>query len=168
MTTVTAETTPTSASFTNSTYFAVPVASQEGGSQNVLYFSGELNSGPWVPVASNELNAYTKQRDTNKVTLFQPSAATVLARTSPPVVAVPNVTLFAAVARTLNLSESHSNYTQIGADGGLDISVSRNTTRGVILIFTKSATPGGEPTELIASPDPEIKNSIGGMDGGGG
>jgi hypothetical protein len=151
----------------NSTYFVVPVLPDEGSSQTVLYFTGELSSGTWTPIQPNEINAQTTKHKTNCVTLTQPDPATILARTNPPVQVDPNVTLFAAVARTLNLSESLDILFKINSTGGVDIPVAPNTKRGVILIFTKAATAGGEPTQLIASPDPEIKNSIGGDTGGG-
>jgi hypothetical protein len=96
------------------------------------------------------------------LTLNEPSFELVLAHTKLKKTELDlTVTLYAAVAKTLkesgndDLGHSYSP----DADGNMTIPVKADSVRGLILVFTKG--PAESPTQLIASTDPEIKNSTG-------
>ena len=76
-----------------------------------------------------------------------------------------DVSLFSAVARTLSTScILNSTFNASGPDGATSVMVpvSAGSTRGVILVFRYPAT--GVVQGLVASSDPEIKNTSGTSD----
>jgi len=150
------------------TYFVVPIVPETGTSENVWYYEEVSETEKWKKVSSKNLNARGQNRDAGKIMLLQPSTDTIRERTGLPLDKLDQtVALYAGVARTLTVSQDplESVY-PLAADGTLTIPVIAHTVRGLILVFSKWAGPGMPPypiTQLIASTDPEIKNTTGGI-----
>lgn len=147
------------------TYYVIPVVPGESSTESILYYEESSKTEDWKPVDANKLNARGQNRNAGMIKLIQPPAATITARTKLPLnILDQTVTLYAAVARTLAVTdELGAAYSLI--DGALIIPVLAETKRGLILVFTQTAGSGKVPTpvtKLIGSTDPEIKNSIGG------
>jgi hypothetical protein len=145
-----------SASDNPATYLVVPVIPQQTTSESVLYFHAVQGSNEWVPVSPKDLNAKVKNHNANKIRLKQPSDDEVKAHAN----LFPDYFDDAA-----QLDGLKSMFTP-GDDGVMTIPVNPGTTRGLILLFTKASDPDHPQlvTQLIASTDPEIKNSTGGRD----
>lgn len=71
----------------------------------------------------------------------------------------PSLTLFAAVAKTLQGTMLMPNLLN-AADGAVVVPVVDGTRRGLILVFSR--TTAGILSDLVATADPEIKNSTNG------
>lgn len=151
------------------TFYVVPVT-PDVSIENVLYYEGPLKSH-WTLVSSKDLNARKQDCNAGAIMLFQPTEDQILTSTSlKPTQLDPTVSLYAGVVKTLGMSDHLESYYALALDGTLTINVDANTTRGLILIFTQSEPLSGATTrypitKLIATTDPEIKNSIGGLDG---
>lgn len=154
------------------TYFVVPIIPFDNGTENVLYYQPVPKDGKnWSRVLSKDLNARGQNRNANKILLFQPSVDEIKANTDIPADMLDNnVTLYAGVAKTFKVTDGFESVYPLRSDGTLIIPVTAHTVRGLILVFTKSSGTGKTPravTQLIASPDPEITNSTGGLGDGG-
>lgn len=148
------------------TYFVVPIIPFGGSTQNVLYYEQLPNLPKWTRVDPKKLNARGQGCNANQILVYQPAIDTIIARTDlGSDVLDHSVNLYAGVAKTLGDSDSLPSMFPMGSDGTLVIPVTAETVRGLILVFTKTgaaAELGARITQLIASPDPEIKNSTGG------
>lgn len=154
-----------SASDKIATYYVIPVVPGEGSTENVLYYEELSKADKWKDVSPKNLNAKGQGHNADKIRLLQPTTATIIARTGLPVeILDQTANLYAGVARTLAVSEELPGVYPLGTDGALTIPVTVGTVRGLILVFTQAPASGVLPrpvTQLIASTDPEIKNSTG-------
>jgi hypothetical protein len=156
-----------SASDNPATYLVVPVIPQQTTSESVLYFHAVQGSNEWIPVSPKDLNAKVKNHNANKIRLKQPSDDEVKAHANLfPDYFDEAAQLYAGVAKTLGQDDGLKSMFTPGDDGVMTIPVNPGTTRGLILVFTKASDPDHPQlvTQLIASTDPEIKNSTGGRD----
>ncbi|MTV36308.1 hypothetical protein [Duganella radicis] len=151
------------------TYYVVPVT-PDIGIESVLYYEGPLKS-KWKSVSKKDLNAHNQGCNAGLVKLIQPSEDQILASTDlSPAQLDRTASLYCGVAKTLGEPDQLKSYYAIDADGSLTINVSKDTTRGLILIFTQTDPLNGDSTrypvrQLIATTDPEIKNSAIGTGG---
>ncbi|MEV4782031.1 hypothetical protein [Burkholderia sp. LMU1-1-1.1] len=152
------------------TFYVVPVVPNPTDTETVLYYQdGQHNEPLWVPANPKDLNARAQRCDANKVKLIQLSQQETRRGTGlPPAKLDATVRLYAGVAKTLDAWDELKSVYAAETDGSLIIDVAANSTRGLILVFTQTQTAvnGGTPpypvARLIASTDPEIKNSTGG------
>ncbi len=147
-------------------YYVVPVTPATGSTENVLY--GFIADGAWTTVPSNDLCSRRSGCTANQVTLQQLSAASASGVTGMDFDVDGldgSVQLYAAVARTLGVTTDPIATSMYSATAGaITIPVAPTTTRGVILVFTKTKEPGMPPDQiiqLIATTDPEIKGGVG-------
>ena len=165
MTTTTSAPSPASAHHRTATYFVVPVLPDTGKTENVRYYAADQGAKQWLAISPKDLDAKGQGCDANQIRLHQPSAESVLAHTDLTAGQLDgSATLYAGVARTLSTGTDPlpSGYT-VDSDGYMTIQVAQLSTRGLILVFSRTA--GGDPsasvTDLIATTDPEIKNGVG-------
>jgi hypothetical protein len=142
----------------------VPVKTGSDDVQSILYFENDPKSDQWAKVSSKNLNAKGKVH--GQIQLTQPDVKEIILHTDLSYDKLDeSVKLFAAVAKTLMGDEAgHDNLFSM-KNKAMTIPVSKGTVRGLILVFTKVGLGGsldGQIMQLIASPDPEIKNSTGG------
>jgi len=169
-----AESVPTSESVSDeiATYFVVPIIPFDNGTQNVLYYEPVSKvEKKWRKVSSKDLNARGQDRNANKILLLQPSVDMIVEHTDlGKDILDATVHLYAGVAKTFAVTDEFESVYPLSSDRTLIIPVAPETVRGLILVFTKASGTGKKPdaiTQLIASPDPEIKNSTGGVSDGG-
>lgn len=147
------------------TYYVVPVIPNDGSTENVMYYEEVSETEKWKKVSSKDLNARGQHRNAGKIKLLQPTTDTIITRTDLPFDMLDQTAhLYAGVARTLVVSDDLESVYPLGHDQSLTIPVTADTARGLILVFTKAPAVGMPPypiTQLIASTDPEIKNSTG-------
>jgi hypothetical protein len=151
------------------TYFVVPVIPDDGSTESILYFEEVAGTEKWGRVSSKNLNARGQGRNAGKIVLLQPAPEIITGHTDLPTDKLDTtVTLYAGVAQTLIISDDLDSVYPLSPDGTLTIPVTAHTTRGLILVFSKaSSLPPYAIMQLIGSTDPEIKNSTGGLGGGG-
>jgi hypothetical protein len=145
-------------------YFVVAIKSGDDNVQSIMYYETDRDSDQWKKVSAKNLNA--KGRVGGYIRLSQPDIKEVILRTELSYDKLDEtVQLFAGVAKTLfGEDKKHDNLFGL-ENGAMLIPVTKNTVRGLILIFSKVGVGGslaGKVMQLIASPDPEIKNSTGG------
>lgn len=148
------------------TYYVVPILTDGVSTENVLYFY--QFGGKYLKVLPNDLSSHRRGCTGNQVTLQQlyvmPGSA--IAGLDLDVDQIDNsVQLFAGVARTLKVETDPIPTSMYSANNGaITIPVEFGTSRGLILVFTKTPEPGMPPdqiTTLIATTDPEIKGGVG-------
>lgn len=144
----------------NATYYVVPVLSTGSTTQNTCYFEpGSSKGDKWKKVSPQNLNSKAQGLDSGSVTLCQPAWEEIIAYAGLPSGQLDQTaTLYAAVAKTLKVSDTLQSFFSPTIDGTMTIPVTAATARGVILVFSKTPPGGGGVTQLIASTDPEIKN----------
>jgi hypothetical protein len=136
------------------TYYVVPIVPGSGGTtENCFYYEkiATKDGHEWVKVPAKELNSKNGRQD---------RSSDLVQEINPPGTYDPSVTLFAGVAKTFDADRHLTNLFLAGVHQGrpiMVIPVADQTRRGVILVFAKES--GNVITELIASTDPEIKNS---------
>lgn len=147
-------------------YYIVPIMPDTGSTESVLY--GYIDDKKWVTVPSNDLCSRRSGCTGNQVTLRQ-----LVSMPGSDITGMEfnedqiddSVQLFAGVARTLRVESDPIPTTMYSANNGaITIPVEPGTTRGLILVFTKTPEPGMPPdriTQLIATTDPEIKGGVG-------
>jgi hypothetical protein len=147
-------------------YYVVPIMPDTGQTESVLY--GFIAAGKWIDVKPDDLCSRRAGCTANQVTLQQLSGMPGSDITGMNFHAGQidgTVQLFAGIARTLGVDPDPVPTSRYGATGGmLTIPVEPLTTRGLILVFTKTPEPGMPPdkiTQLIATTDPEIKGGVG-------
>lgn len=147
-------------------YYVVPIMPDTGQTESVLY--GFIAAGKWIDVQPDDLCSRRAGCTANQVTLQQLSGMPASDITGMKFDAGQidgSVQLFAGVARTLEVAIDPIPTTMYSAQGGLlTIPVEPGTTRGLILVFTKTPEPGmpaDRITQLIATTDPEIKGGVG-------
>lgn len=148
-------------------YYVIPVTmAGHSSAQGVEYFE-ERKKGEWTSVSSDALDSAGQTCRGDLVKLIQPSEYDI-ERHAPDMLSRldRSVTLFAAVARTFRGDEILPNFyaaTVIDNVPVMVISVMKGAPRGVILIFTRRDDANGTLAipimDLVASTDPEIKNS---------
>ena len=147
------------------TYYVVPVIPGEGSTETVLYYEESPTSDNWRLVSPKDLNAKHQGGNENKIKLLQPTPERIEKFAGlPSGILDETARLYAGVARAFAMYDDQGSVYPL-CDGALTIPVTSNTVRGLILIFTKGPASGTSPypvTQLIASTDPEIKNSTGG------
>ena len=161
---------PTPAQKKIATFYVVPVVPDSIDTETVLYYQDGQHDEPlWVPANPKDLNARDQRCSANKVRLVQPSQPDTRRGTGLPLSKLDaTVRLYAGVAKTLDAWDDLKSVYALETDGSLIIDVAADSTRGLILVFTQTQTAviGGTPpypvARLIASTDPEIKNSTGG------
>lgn len=158
------ESVPVPATNKIATYFVVPVVPDEGGIEEVRYYAARPDAGKWKPISSRNLNARGQGCSADCIRLHQPSREQILQHTGlHPDKLDPCATLYAGVARTLATDVELLPGTYGLEDGFMTIPVRPDSTRGLILVFSKTV-PGEFPhrvVKLIATTDPEIKNGVG-------
>ena len=140
-----------------STYSVVPYR-DSNGILHCLYLD---NTGKSVP--PDQLNC-AAQGGTVDFLCLQPLPTPVPANIRAAAAAVEGVTLFAAVAKTISDDDGLPNTYLADAQQRLVLPVMPNTRRATILIFSLSSAASGV-TGLVATTDPEIKNSTDGTTG---
>jgi hypothetical protein len=147
------------------TYYVIPVAPGEGSTQNLVYYEAVSGAPKWQKVSSKNLNAIGQGKSASMIRLVQATAKQISEYTDlPSDILDPTANLYAGVARTLAQTDGLQSVYSLNTDGALVIPVLADTTRGLILLFTKSLGPGTAITQLIPSTDPQIKNSAGAKD----
>ena len=154
-------------------YFVVPVQQADNGSTQAVEYYEACGSGDWRQVGDKDLNSSGQGCFSDLLSLTQPKPEDVEKHAKQAYDRLErNVTLFAGVAKTFEGNEYLPNYytaNKVGEVPVLVMSVIRHTVRGVILIFTRTAEGSfgaGPILDLVASKDPEIKNSTDGTEGG--
>jgi hypothetical protein len=154
-------------------YYVIPVTMlSPGGTQGVEYFQANGGSA-WERVPSNKLDSGSQSCRGDLVKLTQPSEYEIEKHAPDMLMRLDrSVTLFAGVAKTLSGDEmlpAFYSATMIDNRPVMVISVMKRTVRGVILIFTRMDDAKGTLAvpimDLVASSDPEIKNSTDGTGG---
>lgn len=149
------------------TFYVVPLLTVDTGTQVVLYYQKNLNGGKkWQAVLGANLDAGLQGQNIARAKLLQPldvneiSAHTGLAPSTIDI----NVRLYGAVVKTLQGSDEFKDmYSLDHAGDSITIDVKQQTKRGVILVFAQNGVGDSSSViRLIASTDPEIKNSTGG------
>jgi hypothetical protein len=120
-------------------------------------------------VDRKNLNARRQNCHADKVKLIQPSPEEILEHTTLPASKLDGATtMYAGVAKTLmEPDDSLESVYKLCSDGSLVIPVRKETVRGLILVFTQIRLTGSAEsptTGLIASTDPEIKNTTTGTE----
>jgi hypothetical protein len=133
-----------------STYMVIPFLDQNG----VLRCT--YLDASYQPVRSDQLDCHAQgfKVDFLCIRPVQADLPTALRRDAD---AVDSLVLFAAVAKTLNGSGTMQNMVLADEFQRIVLPVMPGTRRGVILVFKRMAADGA--CGLIASTDPEIKNS---------
>lgn len=120
------------------------------------YWDAEYNRVP-----ANELNCRAQKGNVDFVCLYQPLSTSVPSNVRAECTPLENVTLFAAVVNTIGDNDVLPKIFLADDQRRLMLPVMPQTRRAVILIF--SLTSGDGVTGLVASADPEIKNSTDGL-----
>ena len=159
MTTADAVTSTDSAADKINTYYVVPVT-PDPTAESVWYFTDTPGGGKWTRVAHDDLDAARNGSTKNEVILTQPLVGVVNDWAPSPLPKYdPSVHLYAGIVKTLKKNgKDEDSYCQLNV-GKMLIKVAPNEPRGLILVFTKDTD--GTLTSLMASTDPEIKNSVG-------
>jgi len=147
------------------TYYVVPIVPGSGGTtENCFYYEKIATKDgrhEWVKVPAKELNSKNGRQDrSSDFVRFLQASSSEVQEINPPGTYDPSVTLFAGVAKTFDADRHLTNLFLAGVHHDrpiMVIPVADQTRRGVILVFAKES--GNVITELIASTDPEIKNS---------
>ena len=147
-------------------YYVVPVVPDEGSTESVYYYYKDSPVGEWIKVASSDLYSRRHGCTADQVTLQQLSPEMSHEHTGLPLARIDgSVQLYAGVARTLHTEvDPLPTGTYSAKEGVITIPVEQGTTRGVILVFSKTPERGMPPdqiNQLIATTDPEIKGGVG-------
>jgi len=138
-----------------STYYVIPIKGDDPKRlQRCDYYDYK-----WKRLDKPVLDSCTDDYKTDFVQVVQPSVEQLHARDIDVSFVDEELTLFAAVAKTLQASVLMPNL--LSASGNaVVIPVVDDTRRGLILVFARSTA--GIVTDLVATSDPEIKNSTNG------
>lgn len=144
-----------------STYSVLPWQ-ESNGLLHCLYFDENMQL-----VASDELDCHAQHGNVDFLRL-RPFTDTVPQSIRADYDLVEHATLFAAVVKTVTESTGLTNTYMADSSWGLVLPVMPRTHRSTILIFKlPDTTAGAGACRLIATSDPEIKNSADGARQGG-
>ncbi|RQP21909.1 hypothetical protein [Piscinibacter terrae] len=156
-------------------YFAVPVIRDDNGAEDVFYYA-PTGRGPdrwktrWTRVDPPVLNSKSQDATGDLLMLVQPSEKEIRQFAPDHPQLDPSVTLFAGVAKTLGSDNLLPNFYMAQQFNNLPavvVSVVEQTRRGLILTFVRrdilSNMVPPPIVGLMASTDPEIKNSTDGV-----
>lgn len=148
------------------TFYVVPIKSGPTTTEDVFYYrEGKSSDQQWIKLDARDLDAGKQGHNIKQAALHQPLDVAFISQHTglDASMLATDVRLYAAVAKTLQGTDKLKELYSLDSEHCIKIDVNHNTTRGVILVFTQNGLGDSSSViRLIASTDPEIKNSTGG------